>query len=172
MTKGKSLEQALAEAFQKADRLNAPLEQRLNLYLDESRQLLPELEETYDQLIERIAANAPDSQVPAVGQPLPDFCMTDSEGRLVDLASLVESGPLVISFNRGPWCDYCGLELHALSRAYPDIVAAGGEVVSIVPETAEYARVLQVSRGVPLSRADRSRSRLCAQFRSRVLDRR
>jgi peroxiredoxin len=45
----------------------------------------------------------------------------------------------VISFNRGPWCDYCGLELRALARAYPKIVAAGGEVVSIVPETGEYA---------------------------------
>jgi peroxiredoxin len=58
-------------------------------------------------------------------------------------------GPLVVSFNRGPWCDYCGLELHALARAYPGIVAAGGEVVSVVPETAKYAEVLQGSRGLP-----------------------
>ena len=57
--------------------------------------------------------------------------------------------PLVISFNRGPWCDYCGLELHALARAYPEIVALGGEVVSIVPETAKYARTLQQARGLP-----------------------
>lgn len=55
----------------------------------------------------------------------------------------------MISFNRGPWCDYCGLELHALARAYPEIAAAGGEVVSIVPETAKYARALQQSRGLP-----------------------
>ncbi len=55
----------------------------------------------------------------------------------------------MISFNRGPWCDFCGLELHALARAYPEIVAAGGEVVSIVPETAKYARVLQQTRGLP-----------------------
>lgn len=69
--------------------------------------------------------------------------------RVVDLASLLAAGPLVISFNRGPWCDYCGLELHALARAYPHIVAAGGDVVSIVPETAKYARVLQATRGLP-----------------------
>jgi peroxiredoxin len=55
----------------------------------------------------------------------------------------------VVSFNRGPWCDYCGLELHLLARAYPEIVAAGGDVVSIVPETAQYARNLQATRGVP-----------------------
>ena len=145
----KSLEQALAKAFRKADRLDAPLDERLRLYLDESRQLLPELEATYDELVARLAANAPDSLVPAVGEPMPHFCMTDSEGRLIDLPSLLEKGPLVLSFNRGPWCDYCGLELHALSRAYADILDAGAEVVSIVPETAKYACALQESRSVP-----------------------
>ena len=75
--------------------------------------------------------------------------MTDSEGKLVELATLLAKGPFVVSFNRGPWCDYCGLELHSLARAYPDIVAAGGDVVSVVPETARYAVALQAARGVP-----------------------
>jgi peroxiredoxin len=150
LNQAKSLDQALAEAFLKADHLPAPLDQRLKLYLGESRQLLPEMEATYDQLVARISDNIQTSnQVPAVGEVLPDFCLTDSEGKLVELAGLLDKGPLVISFNRGPWCDYCGLELHSLARAYPDIVAAGGEVVSIVPETAKYARNLQATRGVP-----------------------
>jgi peroxiredoxin len=149
VNEAKSIDEALAEAFQMADRLDAPLDVRLALYLGESRKWLPELEATYDQLVERIAANAPDSQVPPVGEPLPDFCLTDSEGHLVELSKLVRRGPVVISFNRGPWCDYCGLELRALSRAYPAIQAAGGDVVSIVPETAEYARALQAKRGLP-----------------------
>jgi peroxiredoxin len=150
LNQAKSLDQALAEAFLKADQLPAPLDQRLNLYLGESRQLLPEMEATYDQLVARISNNIQSSnQVPAVGEALPEFCLTDSQGNLVELASLLDRGPLVISFNRGPWCDYCGLELHSLARAYPDIVAAGGEVVSIVPETAKYACNLQATRGVP-----------------------
>ena len=114
-----------------------------------SRKLLPDLEATYDQLVARIQANGADGLVPAVGERLPGFLMTDSEGQLVDLASLTAKGPVVISFNRGPWCDYCGLELHSLARAYPDIVAAGGDVVSIVPETGKYARALKESRSVP-----------------------
>lgn len=149
MPEAKSLDQALAEAFEQADTLPAPLDQRLKLYLGESRRLLPELEAEYDQLVERVAANLPDSLVPAVGEKLPGFCLTDSEGKLTDLAELIARGPLVISFNRGPWCDYCGLELHALARAYPNIVAAGGDVVSIVPETAHYARSLRAARGLP-----------------------
>jgi peroxiredoxin len=114
-----------------------------------SRKLLLDLEATYDQLVARIQANGADGLVPAVGERLPGFLMTDSEGQLVDLASLTAKGPVVISFNRGPWCDYCGLELHVLARAYPDIVSAGGDVVSIVSETGKYARALKESRSVP-----------------------
>src|SRR5665648_564117 len=146
-----SVEDALAQVFQQADELQAPLDERLNLYLAESRQVLPELESTYDKLVACIGENGAGSLAPAVGHRLPDFSLTDSEGRLVDLAAYLERGPLVISFNRGPWCDYCGLELHALARAYPYIVASGGDVVSIVPERGQYARDLQDKRGLPFS---------------------
>jgi peroxiredoxin len=145
----RSVDAALAEAFHEADRLDAPLDAKLAFYLGESRKYLPELEATYDELIARIATNHPGGQVPQIGDRLPDFCMTDSEGRLVELRELTARGPVVISFNRGPWCDYCGLELQALSRAHPAILAAGGDVVSIVPETAEHARALQIARGLP-----------------------
>jgi hypothetical protein len=51
LNEAKSIDQALAEAFLKADRLEAPLPERLKLYLGESRELLPELESTYDRLV-------------------------------------------------------------------------------------------------------------------------
>ncbi|HYB06417.1 MAG TPA: hypothetical protein VED02_06800 [Methyloceanibacter sp.] len=35
--------------------------------------------------------------------------MTDSDGKLVELASLLDKGPLVISFNRGPGAIIAGL---------------------------------------------------------------
>jgi peroxiredoxin len=149
LTEAKSLEEALAEAFHKADALDSTLDKRLDFYLGESRKLLPDLEATYDELVARLKANENQILVPEIGERLPNFLMSDSDGRLVELSSLLRKSQLVVSFNRGPWCDYCGLELHALARAYPDIVAAGGDVISIVPETAKYARDLQRSRGLP-----------------------
>jgi peroxiredoxin len=149
LTEPKSLKEALAETFQKADSLASALDKRLDFYLGESRKLLPDLEATYDELVARIKSNGNQILVPAIGGKLPNFLMSDSDGRLVELSSLLRKGPLVVSFNRGPWCDYCGLELHALARAYPEIVATGGDVISIVPETAKYARELQQSRGLP-----------------------
>jgi peroxiredoxin len=149
LAESKSLEEALADAFQRADSLESPLEKRLEFYLGESRKLLPDLEATYDELVARLRSSQSQILIPAVGERLPDFLMSDSEGHLVELSALLRKGSLVVSFNRGPWCDYCGLELHALARAYPEIVAAGGDVVSIVPETAKYALKLQQSRRLP-----------------------
>jgi peroxiredoxin len=143
------LERALQEAFVQADRPEISLDKRLKAYLSESRRLLPELEATYDQLVERISANTAEAPTPAIGEAMPEFLMTDTEGNLVSLPVLLKEGPLVISFNRGPWCDYCGLELRALARAYPQIVAAGGDAVSVTPETAHYAHNLKKSRDVP-----------------------
>ncbi len=57
----------------------------------------------------------------------------------------------MISFNRGAWCDYCGLELRALARAYPYITAAGADVVSITPELGRHARNLQAKHGLPFA---------------------
>ena len=91
LTNERSLEEALAEAFDQADALEAPLDERLKFYLGESRKLLPDLEATYDDLVTRIQANGADFLVPAVGEKLPDFLMTDSAGHLVDLVSLVRT---------------------------------------------------------------------------------
>jgi peroxiredoxin len=147
----KSLEAALAEAFRQAEALEGPLDERLRFYRGESRKLLPGLESTYDGLVERIRPNAAANRIPAIGAKLPGFFLTDTEGHLVDLSSLLAKGPLVISFNRGPWCDYCGLELRALARAHPAIAAAGGDIVSIVPETAPYAKTLKQVRNLPFT---------------------
>jgi len=37
------------------------------------------------------------------GERAPDFELPDSEGKPVSLASLIEKGPLVLTFYRGKW---------------------------------------------------------------------
>ena len=71
MTEAKSLEEALAEAFTRADSIDAPLDRKLQFYLGESRKLLPDLEATYDQLVARIQANGADVLVPAKARRCP-----------------------------------------------------------------------------------------------------
>ena len=73
MDETKSLEAALAEAFRQADSLEGPLDERLRFYLAESRKLLPDLESTYDGLVERIRPNAAANRVRAIGASFPAF---------------------------------------------------------------------------------------------------
>lgn len=151
MTALRPAEPALAETVRRADSLQVPLDGRLAFYAVEQRRLLPALDADADGLIARVRESGAGARVPAVGEKLPAFELSDSEGRRVHLASLLARGPLVISFNRGPWCKYCGLELQALARAYPYITGAGGDVVSIVPETQPQAQALQAQHKLPFS---------------------
>lgn len=151
MSEAASVPTPRADLFERADALQEPLDERLELYLGGSRRLSPEIEAAYDEMAARIQAAGAGALVPAVGHKLPDFVLTDTEARPVHLSSYLERGPLVISFNRGSWCDYCGLELRALARAYPYVVSAGGDVVSIVPELAPYGQALQQKHRLPFS---------------------
>ena len=151
MSEAASVPTPRADLFERADALQEPLDERLALYLRESRKLSPEIEAAYDQMVARIQESGAGASVPAVGHMLPDVVLADSEARPVHLSSYFERGPLVISFNRGPWCDYCGLELRALARAYPYVAAVGGDVVSIVPELAPYGQALQQKHRLPFS---------------------
>lgn len=71
----------------------------------------------------------------AVGDTAPTFTLPDANGESVNLHTLLQSGPVVVSFYRGGWCPYCNLELRALQAVLGDIEAAGAALVAISPQT-------------------------------------
>lgn len=77
-----------------------------------------------------------------VGDRAPDFILPDAYGKFVSLRELLEHGPLVLSFYRGSWCEFCVAELAALDHALQDFKARGASVAAVSPETAEYPRRL------------------------------
>ncbi len=68
------------------------------------------------------------------GDRVTDFILPDAHGAPVRLQSMLESGPVVISFYRGSWCPYCNIELRGLERALPEIKALGASLVAISPQ--------------------------------------
>ena len=72
------------------------------------------------------------------GDLFPDFVLPNAEGGFVSLYSVLERGPAIISFFRGEWCPFCQLMLSALAEALPQIHAAGGTLLALTPETAEF----------------------------------
>jgi peroxiredoxin len=132
------LPSTLPEALVEAERRNAALGARLAAYRDSTLRIRPDIAKVYDDLVKRLDLLDSGAIGPQVGEPLAGFTLPDESGRLVSLDSLLQSGPAVVSFNRGHWCPYCKLELRSLAGIHDEIRALGARLVSIMPDTATY----------------------------------
>ena len=129
--------------FDSARSLGGPLSAQLKAYDSLLRARNPAAGEAYQSLVDHLSAVDAGANAPSAGDPLPSFQLPDENGRLMSLSELLDSGPLVISFNRGNWCPYCWLELSALEDRATAIGEGGGAVVSITPEVAIFSRRLK-----------------------------
>jgi len=69
-----------------------------------------------------------------VGDHAPAIVLENAKGATLDIGTLLEKGPVIVTFYRGGWCPYCNLELKAYQEILPQIVAAGASLVAISPE--------------------------------------
>lgn len=76
------------------------------------------------------------------GDMAPDFVLPDAHDRPVSLAELRQKGPVVITFYRGIWCNFCNIELRAYQRLLPEIEAAGGSLIAVSPQTQDHCMTL------------------------------
>jgi peroxiredoxin len=131
---------ALDEAFRKICATEAPLGERLALFTVAVEAHSRPFAVAYQNLITQIQNAAAGVDAPALGAAMPPFLLPDHTGNLIALDDLLSKGPVVLSFNRGHWCEYCELELRAFADAHADLAARGAQVVSIMPERGEYTR--------------------------------
>jgi len=99
----------------------------------------PIVTQLMDGIKEQVASGKADLALKA-GDTAPTFTLKDPDGASVSSATLLERGPLVVSFYRGVWCPYCNLELQALEEARSDIEARGASVVAISIQNAANSR--------------------------------
>jgi peroxiredoxin len=128
-----------------SDTLNA----RLSAYRQQSEKLRPDFARAYDRLVDRLAKLNRGEVGPQVGEPMPAFDLPDETGSLISLSSMLQSGPVVVSINRGHWCPYCKMELRTLAAAQQRIEKLGARIVSIMPDTAQYTSGYAVQNDLP-----------------------
>ena len=90
---------------------------------------------SYDALIARLKASDAMAGAPDVGAVAPDFALPDASGKLRRLSDLLAEGPAVLSFNRGSWCPFCEEEISAWAENRDALIAAGGRLIIVTPET-------------------------------------
>ncbi len=144
-----NLKEILTNAWKRAEALDAPLNERMALYVSETRKVLPNLIASYDEFVSSLRTLDAGMSCPAVGEVLPEFILPNTDGSLVQLSKLLKWGPLVISFNRGHWCPYCKMELRTLARKEPELADIGAKIVSIVPEISEFSEKMKGLNELP-----------------------
>ncbi len=88
----------------------------------------------------QIAESGVAEQCLQAGMLAPDFTLPDQHGQPVSLSALLVAGPVVVSFYRGGWCPFCGLELDSLQAYLADIRRLGAQLLAISPQTAAQTR--------------------------------
>jgi peroxiredoxin len=127
--------------------MNAPLSERLALVAADFRERFADYSRAVDRLVARLRASGAIESLPDVGEVFPDFILPDSQGRLWRLADALENGPVVLSFHRGYWCDFCHLNMTSLAEISPRLEALGCQIVAISPQNAENAARLATETG-------------------------
>ncbi len=125
------------------------LNPQLSAYSADSRNRRADISSAYDGLVARLDALDRGEIGPKLGEPMPDFMLPDEGGRLVRLEVLRQSGPVVVSFNRGHWCPYCRLDLRALAAHHSRMHSLGASVVSIMPDSAQFTADYAASNDLP-----------------------
>lgn len=138
---------SLDEAFRKICAMEAPLGVRLALFTDAVKEHSEPFAIAYDRLVKQIGTADAGAAAPQLGEAMPPFLLPDHTGKLVGLAELLSAGPVVVSFNRGHWCEYCQLELGAFAAAHAEFAARGAQVVCIMPEIGEYTHSVRELTG-------------------------
>ncbi len=79
------------------------------------------------------ASTTADGAVSA-GDTAPDFVLPNAQNDSIHLYTMLNNGPVVLSFYRGGWCPFCNLEIRALQSILPDIKSMGASLVAVSPE--------------------------------------
>ncbi|MEM1055641.1 MAG: peroxiredoxin-like family protein [Bacteroidota bacterium] len=78
-----------------------------------------------------------------VGDTAPDFALPGVDGETVQLSTLLQSGPVVLTFYRGAWCPYCNTQLRDYQESLREIEAQGATLVAISPQTPDSSLTVQ-----------------------------
>lgn len=145
----KSSPRSMTETSIPAESRNISLGSRLSAYRKESGIRRPDFAKAYDELVERLNVLDCGQVGPRLGEPMPGFVLPDENGRPISLSFLLQSGPVVISINRGHWCPYCKLELRSLAAIHNEIKQLGACVISIMPDSARFTSSYGAQNDLP-----------------------
>jgi peroxiredoxin len=145
----KPLSQLLEEAFVRCRDMDASLAERLQAFADAVSAFGPQFQDAVDVLVERLKQHDVGENAPKPGDKMPNFVLPDERGQLVSLDTMLQNGPVAVTFHRGYWCPYCRINTRALAEAQDQIMAEGGQVAAIMPDREHFTAELKAESDAP-----------------------
>ena len=139
------LADALEQAFQEVRNSNLTLGERLQVIAELVRERGPVFADAVDRFVGRLETARAGESAPQVGDQMPSFTMPDQDGRLINLETLLEDGPVVLAIHRGHWCPYCRLNMVGLTEIEDAVRPA--QIVAMSSELQQYTRKLKAEAG-------------------------
>jgi peroxiredoxin len=98
------------------------------------------------------------------GQKVPDFTLPDAYGQEYTLSELLKKGPVVITFYRGIWCNFCSLEMNAYQSSLDRLQELGASLIAISPQTQEHCLAISKKLGLTFAVLSDQGNRVSHQF--------
>jgi len=102
----------------------------------------------FEQQIDAAELHLKSTSVANVGSLAKDFSLKDTKEKIVTLSKLVLDGPIILTFYRGSWCNFCNAALKFWDKYVPEIEARGSKLFAIAPEKIEICREFKASSGI------------------------
>jgi peroxiredoxin len=127
--------------------MQGTVSERLAIIAEDFRLRLADYSLAMDRVVARLNVGGAFHAAPKIGDVFPDFILPDDGGELWRLADALQTGPIVLAFHRGYWCDFCHLNMKALAELSPQLKAVGCKIVAISPQNAKNAAMLARDAG-------------------------
>ncbi|APU09660.1 peroxiredoxin [Cellulophaga lytica] len=69
-----------------------------------------------------------------VGDKVIDFTLKNALGECTNLQSVLDNGPVILTWYRGGWCPYCNITLQYLQNSLPEFKKYGANLLALTPE--------------------------------------
>ncbi|EWH12979.1 alkyl hydroperoxide reductase [Cellulophaga geojensis KL-A] len=69
-----------------------------------------------------------------VGDKVINFTLKNALGECTNLQSVLDNGPVILTWYRGGWCPYCNITLQYLQNSLPEFKKYGANLLALTPE--------------------------------------
>ena len=118
----------------------------------------------FEQQIDAAELHLRSTSVAEVGNLAKDFSLKDTKGTVVTLSEIVLDGPIILTFYRGSWCNFCNAALKFWDNHVPELEARGSKLLAIAPEKIETCREFKAASGIRFELLSDSNNKVAAMY--------